>query len=99
MPPALHGERGREALVERLDRLGDRLAQRADEPLRLSRLAPVLPPQGQRQPDDDSLHAFLANDLLDPVSPAGLAARSTTPNGRAIVPVASETATPVRAAP
>jgi hypothetical protein len=32
-------------------------------------------------------------------SPASLAARSTTPTGLASVPVGSDTATPVRAAP
>ena len=68
--------------------------------VRLDRLRTVLAAQRQRQPDDDALDLVLEHErpqLGEPVLASPPA--STTPSGRAIVPVASETATPVRAAP
>ena len=59
----------------------------------------MLAAQRQRQPDDDQLGLVLGDEAAIRASPALVAARSTTPTGRASVPVASETATPVRAAP
>ena len=75
------------------------VAQRLDERVRLARLLAVLAAKRQRQPDDDALGLLLAHDRREPRQAVAVAARSTTPSGRAIVPVASETATPVRAAP
>ena len=92
-------ERRREALVVRLDGYAEDFAERGDEALRLARLFTVLPAKRQGKPDDDALGPLPADQLADPWSPAGVAARSMTPRGVAIVPVASETATPVRAAP
>ena len=93
------GERGREALVVRLDGNVDDVAERIDERLRLERLRAALAAQRQRQPDDDALDLVLTHERRDLGEPVADAARATTPSGRAIVPVASETATPVRAAP
>ena len=53
----------------------------------------------ERQTDDDPLGSLGRDELGDPTQPGSLAARSTTVSGRASVPVASEMATPVRAAP
>ena len=65
-----------------------------------SACAPRSPRKRQRQPDDDALGLVLTHERRDASrARASLAARATTPSGRAIVPVASETATPVRAAP
>ena len=96
---ALFGEVGREALVEALDRHVDDFAQGVDETLRLGRLLPVLAAQGQRKADDDALGARARRPAPQTREPSSLPARSTTPTGRATVPVGSETATPVRAEP
>ena len=92
-------ERRREALVGRLDRhLHDR-AKRGDEQLGLVGLLAVLAAQRERQADDDALRLVLADEPRD-LREAGLvAAFRTTQTGRARVPLASETATPVRAEP
>ena len=92
-------QRSREPLVERLDRHVDRSSQGVDEPRRLVGLLAVLAAQRQRQPDDDQLRLLGRDEPRELAQPASLAARSTTTSGRASVPVASETATPVRAAP
>jgi hypothetical protein len=65
----------------------------------LACLLPTLAAKRQRQPDDDALDVLLAHDRLEPREAVLVEARSTTPTGAAIVPVASEMATPVRAAP
>ena len=61
--------------------------------------SPALAAQRQRQADDDPLGPLRRDELGQPRRPASEAARSTTPSGRASVPVGSETATPVRAEP
>ena len=93
-------ERRREALVVRLDRDVHCGAQGLHEHVRLDRLRAVLAAQRQRQADDDALDLVLdARATAARRARPRVAARATTPSGRAIVPVASETATPVRAAP
>ena len=92
-------ELGREALVERLDGDADGGAKRDHERRGLLRLGAVLATQRQRQADHDPLCFLLRHQLRESANPASLAARSTTVSGRASVPVASETATPVRADP
>ena len=92
-------ECSREALVERLDGDVEARLERGHERRRLLHLCARLAAQGQRQADDDALGALRRDELGEALSPAGLAARSTTPTGRASVPVASDTATPVRAEP
>ena len=77
----------------------DELAQRGHEQLRLGRLLAVLAAQRQRQADDDALRLVLADEARD-LGEAGLGRRlADDADGRASVPLASETATPVRAAP
>ena len=70
-----------------------------DELLGLPACAPCSPAQRERQPDDDALGLVLADELGDRLEPRLAPGRSTTPSGRATVPVGSETATPVRAEP
>ena len=65
----------------------------------LQRLRAALAAQRQREPDDDALGLLLPDEPASRASPASVAARSTTVSGRASIPVGSETATPVRAAP
>ena len=94
------GEHRGEPLVVGLDRDLDRGAQRLDERRRLARLVAVLAAQRQRQADDDRLGLLARGSPASSRSkPAGVPTRSTTPTGRATVPVGSETATPVRADP
>ena len=93
-------EVGREALVEELDRDVDDGAQRLDEALGLGDLLAARPAQRQRQADDDALDGPpRCTSRASSASPLSVPARSTTPSGRASVPVGSETATPVRAEP
>ena len=58
-------EGGREALVGRLDRHVDELAQSGHEQLRLGSLLAVLAPQRQRQTDDDVLGLELGDEPHD----------------------------------
>ena len=92
-------ERGREPLVVRLDRHADDGAQSLDERVGLESLCTALAAQRHRHPDDDAIGLVLEDEVAHLRQSVSLAARSTTPSGRAIVPVASETATPVRAEP
>ena len=75
------------------------LAKRVEEPLGLADLRAALAAQRQRQPDDDPLASSSRTSSASRASPASDDARWTTQRGRASVPVGSETATPVRAAP
>ena len=83
------GERRREPLVERLDRDAHDGAERLEEALRLLRLGPTPMRSGSSERTSSARRA----------SPGSVPTRSTTQSGRASVPVGSETATPVRAAP
>ena len=99
-PPVCWARDGREPLVLCLHRNLEPRAERLHERFGLARLRAALAAQRQREPDDDQLGLVLGHQRDDPgPGPASLAARSTIPTGRASVPVASDTATPVRAAP
>jgi hypothetical protein len=86
----LLGEVGREALVEALDGNVEPLPQCLDERFRLPRLLAAL---ATRSGASSRIIATSSS------RPAGVRTRSTTPTGRASVPVGSETAIPVRAEP
>ena len=62
-------ERGREALVERLDGDRDDGAKGLDETRRLLGLRAVLAAQRQRQPDNDALGALLLDQLGQTAQP------------------------------
>ncbi len=96
---AARGERGREPLVEGVHRDVQYLAKRIEEPLGLADLRAALAAQRQREPDDDTLRLLVTDELGQSREPGLRRARWTTQRGRASVPVGSETATPVRAAP
>ena len=73
--------------------------ERGDELRRLLRLRSALAAQRQRQADDDQLGP-LRRDELGELAQARLRGGALDDaDGRASVPVASETATPVRAEP
>ncbi len=74
-------------------------AERLHEGFRLLRLSPVLTTQRHRKADDDPLDLLRSGQLETRARPGPDDARSTTSSGLAIVPVGSETATPVRAEP
>ena len=85
----------REALVEGDDLDAARHGQLLDEGLRLTRLLPQLPRRVSGMPTTTrSTPCSRISSTIRATLPP-----STTPIGRAIVPVGSETATPVRARP
>ena len=92
-------ERRREALVEGLDRHVDGLAQRDRNRCVSSACGPTSPRNVKGRPTTTRSAPSSTTSSASRRSPASLAACSTTPTGRASVPVASETATPVRAEP
>jgi len=93
------GERGGEAFVERLDRNVHRTAQLFDEPVRLSAWAPTSPRSVKGSPTTIRSASSSRTRPRRRANPSSDAAPSIVQSGRAIVPVGSETATPVRAEP
>lgn len=61
--PASRGQRGREPLVEGVDRYIEHLTKRFEEPLRLADLRAALAAERQRKPDDDALSLLVPHEL------------------------------------
>ncbi len=93
-------EVGREALVIELDGNVDCAAQRRRRSVSVSAAcSPRAPRSVSGRPTTTRSTSSSRTSRASSASPLSVEARSTTPSGRASVPVGSETATPVRAEP
>ena len=92
-------QRGRESFVGGLNGDIDDRPQGGHEPLRLGGLLAVLTAERQREPDHDELCPVLGDEACD-LGEAGVGGcLPDDADGPAMVPLVSETATPVRAEP